>query len=74
MPRIEGGNLMVELDEAGYEKGINELRYNVVGRLFLQKSLASPTTMALKEKLTAVWGLNIFKFIPMGGGYRHVLL
>lgn len=53
---------------------VDELRYSVVGRLFIKKGQALPTTMAIKEKLASIWGINIARLIPMGGGYHHVLL
>lgn len=39
IPRVEGGNIVVELDLEEYLQGIEELQYSVVGRLILQKGV-----------------------------------
>lgn len=65
---------MVDVDEDDYNQGIVELQYSVVGRLFLPRNSSAPTTMSLRSKLSAVWGMENFKLIPMGGGLHHVLL
>lgn len=65
---------MVEMDEEEYKKGMEERKYNIVGRFFLQKGNAPPTTMELKERLGIIWGLKSFKLVPMGGGNYHVVL
>lgn len=57
---------MVNLDVKDYEKGVEELRHSVVGRLFLPRGHVMLTTMELKAKLVSVWGLENFRLILMG--------
>lgn len=57
--RIEGGNIVVEVDKEQYQKGINEPNYSVVGRLSLQKGDLIPTTMELRCKLEALWKISM---------------
>lgn len=65
---------MVEVDEDSYHRGVEQLKFNVVGRLSVQRRDAIPTTLELKQKL--VEGLDIvdMKVIPMSKGVFHVLL
>lgn len=74
IPRVEGGNVIVDLDDDDYSPGIEELQFSVVGRLFLPRTAAVPTTMNLRAKLSVAWGLDSFKLVPMGGGLHHVIL
>lgn len=64
--RVEGGNLLVELDVDDYKKGVEELRFSVVGRNHLQKGSSAPTTMELRRMLASTWGFDTFKLLPMG--------
>lgn len=73
IPRYEGGNLVIDLDKEDYKRGVEELKYNVVGRLFLTKGCEHPTTMELKNKLAQIWGVPNFKIVPLGGGYFHII-
>lgn len=59
VPRYEGGNLVVDLDEEAYLKVIEELKHSIVGRLFLQRWCFLPKTIELKKKLMDDWGIKI---------------
>lgn len=74
LPRVEGGNVVVKIDEENYQKGVNELQYSVVRRLSLQKGEMLPTTLELRAKLIVIWKFDKFQLIPMGKGIYHVLL
>lgn len=73
IPIYEGDNLIVDLDEEEYLKGIDDLKYSVVGRLYLRRGIFPPTTMDLKKKLMGVWGIESCKIVPMGSGHFHVI-
>lgn len=60
LPRFEGGNVVVEIDEEDYQKGVNEIQYSVVGQLRLQKGELLPTTLELRSKLEAIWNFDNF--------------
>lgn len=64
----------MELDVEEYKKGVEELMFSVIGRNYLQKGKAAPTTIELRAKLAATWGMESFKLIPIGGGMSHILL
>lgn len=55
VPRYEGGNLVIELDEDDYLKGVDELKFSVVGKLYFPKSCEHLTTMEIKNKLGLIW-------------------
>lgn len=69
-----GGNLIVDLDEDDYKRGIKELKYIEVGKLYLNKGIEVPTTMDLKAKMSRAWGFQNLKVVPMGGSYHHVVM
>lgn len=74
IPRFEGGNLVIDLDEDDYQKHMKKLKYSVLGMLFLMKGKENPTTMELKENLSGILGVADFKIVHMGGGYFHIVL
>lgn len=74
MPHIEGSNLIVELDVEDYKHGVEEPRYSVVGRNHLQKGKPAPMTIEMEVKLALIWGLDMFKLIPIGRGFFHIVL
>lgn len=54
-PRYKGGNLVVDLNEEKYMRGVDKLKFSVVGKLFLRRGAPTPTTMQLKSKLGESW-------------------
>lgn len=68
MPRIEGGNIVVEANEGEYQQCVKELQYSIVGRVSLRKGEILHTTLELKKRLEASWGITNFKLIPLGKG------
>lgn len=44
-PRIEGGNIIMEVNNYDYRKVVDELWFSVIGRLILHKGEISPTTL-----------------------------
>lgn len=74
LPRCEGGNMIVDLDEEDYWKEIKDLKFSVFGKLFLRRRKSIPTVMELKSKLRELWEVDNFKLIPMGGCHYHIML
>lgn len=74
MPRIEGGNVTVELNEEECERGVIDNQFSVIGRLNLMKKDQIPTTKELRTKLAEEWNLESFKMIPIGRGFFHIFV
>lgn len=70
-PRYEGGNLIMDLDKKEYMKGVGNLKFSVVGQIYLKRGASFPTTMDLKSKLGELWGTQTFKLLPMGSNHYH---
>lgn len=64
--RYVGGNLIGDLDEDEYVKGIENLKFSVVGWIYVKREASLPTTMNLKSKLGEVWGIQRFKLVQWG--------
>lgn len=73
-PRMERENIIVKVDEGDYKKAVDELRFSVIGRLFLHKGEIAPSTLELKERLQALWSIENLKVILLGRCVYHVLL
>lgn len=43
----------MELDVEDYKKGVDKLRFSVIGRNYLQKGKEAPTIVELKTKLAS---------------------
>lgn len=65
-PRYEGGNLIVDLDEDEYIKGVENLKFSAVWRIFLKRGASLPHKMDLKSKLGDLWGIQSFKLVLVG--------
>lgn len=65
LPRLEGGNVIVEIGEDEYYKGVNDLQFSMVGRLILKKGETPPTTIELQTKLLLFQKIESFKVIPL---------
>lgn len=53
IPRYEGGNLVIDLDEGDYKRGVKELQYNVMGKPYFPKNCEHPTTVDIKKQVGA---------------------
>lgn len=71
--KIEGGNIVVEVDEEEYQKEVEEFKYSIVGKISLRKKDVPPTTLDLKNKMVELWKIEKFKLISMGKEIYHVL-
>lgn len=71
---MEGGYIFVDLDVRDYEKGTEELKFSVVGRLMIQKGEIFPTTLMLKKKLDEAPTNQKSKIVPYKRGIYHILL
>lgn len=74
MLRYKGGNLVVDPDEQDYKKGVEDFKFSVVERIFLQRGNSPQTAIELKSKLGDIWCIQNFKLVPVGGGHYHVIL
>lgn len=54
VPRVEGGNVVVEIVDDDYQQGVNVMSFSVDGKLSLQKWEFPPTIMHHKEILSAI--------------------
>lgn len=45
---------MIDIDMEEYEKGVQDLIYNVVGKIYLHKGEEPPTTLDHKNKLSTI--------------------
>lgn len=66
IPRMVGSNILVDLDEDNYQRGVDELKSRVIRWLFLTRGTSTPTTMELRTKLGDTWWLQNFKIVLMG--------
>lgn len=66
--------MTVELDVEEYKKGVEELRFSAMGRLFIPRNDPIPTTMEIKAKLVEGFHIEDLKIIAMGRGLFHLIL
>lgn len=71
---LEGGNIIVEVDEDDYMEAVEELKFSVIRRLFIHRGETMPTTLELKERLQSIWNIKNLKVIPLGRDLFHILL
>lgn len=62
------------MDIADYERGVEELKFSLVGRVTIQSGETIPTTFDLKKKLEDVLKMIDFKEVPYGWGVYYLLL
>lgn len=73
-PRIEEGNIVVEVDKEEYQKAVKELKYSDVGKINLRKGDVPLTNLDSNNKLVVLWKIKMFKLILMGKRIYHILL
>lgn len=56
-PRIVGGNVVIEIDKDEYHRGVEELKYIVIGKLTLSREDEAPTTREIRRKLSEFWNI-----------------
>lgn len=66
--------MVVELDMEDYKRGVEHLKYSVLGKLSLQRGEPVPTTMEVKEKLLKGLQVEDLQVIAMGKGVFHLRL
>lgn len=71
-PRVEGGNVIVEVDQKDYEQECRECQYDVIGRVVLQKGDKPYSTNELKTKLAQQWKIQNFEITHLSKGFYHV--
>lgn len=65
---------MVTIDEGEYQKGLEDNKYNIIGRVTMRRGDPLPSTLDLRKKLESVWGMLRFKIKPVGRGYYRIFL
>lgn len=65
---------MVQANESEHKQAVEQHKFSVVGRLFIQRGMEILTTFELKEKLVLFWGFRNFKLIAMGKDDYHVII
>lgn len=73
-PKVVGGNVVVEVDAEEYKRGVENLKFSVIGRLSVHRDDSLPTTMEVKEKLVEGLKIEDMKVIAMGKGVFHIIL
>lgn len=66
--------MIVIIDDAEYDRGIDANRYSVIGRLHMQKGGPMVNTLGLKTKLASIWDLHSFRITPIGKAYYYIRL
>lgn len=66
--------MVVEINEDDYKRGLENLKFNILGRLSLLQGDSVPTTMEVKSKLVEGLQIDNMKVIAMGRGVFHVIL
>lgn len=59
---------MAEGDEEDYQRGVEQLKYNVIEKPLLHRDDSILTTMQVKEKNLDGLKINNLKVIPIGKG------
>lgn len=72
--RVEGGNVIVEVDEEEIEKESVNCAYDVIGRVTYQKGDKPFSHAELQTKLQTLWKLPRVEIAHMGKGFYHVFL
>lgn len=73
-PLLVGGNIVIEVHDEEYNRGVKDLKFSVIGQLALQQGDPITTTMEMRRKLSEFRKINDLKVIPLGEGTFHILL
>lgn len=68
---MDGGNLIVEVDEDDIEKEAIHCVYDVIGRVTYHKGDKPYTIMELELKLTTIWKNPTVEISHIGKGLYH---
>lgn len=71
---VEGGNVIVEVDEEEVEKESLFYQFDVKWGIIYQKGDKPFTSMELKGKLAALWKIQNVELAHLGKGFYHVFL
>lgn len=50
-PQLEGGNLVVKINDEEYREGVEDNKFNIIRRLQIRRGDHLMSTLGLKEKL-----------------------
>jgi hypothetical protein len=70
VPAIRGDDLCIKIAQHEYEKGLDDCKKNLHGRLVMNKGDRSLTARELSGKLSTIWKIvNQWKMISLGRGF-----
>lgn len=72
--RVEGGNVIIEVDEEEIEKEVMLCSYDIIGRVVYQKGDRPLSATELQSKLQTLWKIPKVDIAHIGKGYYHVFL
>lgn len=58
--------MVFEIDNVEYRRGVEVLKFSVIGKLMLQQGDPIPTMMEIRRNLLDSWKINNLKFIYLG--------
>lgn len=67
--KVEGGNIIVEIDKEDVEKEATNCIYEVIGRISYQKGDKPLSTPEMKNKLAELWKIPNFDIAHIGKGF-----
>lgn len=73
-PRMERGNIAIQINEVEYDRGVEEIQHNVIGRIFHHRGEVMLSTMEIRGHLELIWKTSKFMIIPIGRGYFHIFI
>lgn len=74
LPRIEGGNVVVQVDKKEYQQSVKNLQFGVIGRINFQNKELELTTMDIHRQLASFGQISDFKLVALRKGFYHVIL
>lgn len=72
--KIEGGNIIIELDKEGIEKEVIQCSYEIIGRITYQKGDKPYSTPELQTKLQSLWKILKVELAHIGKGFYYVFM
>lgn len=72
-PKVVSGNAVVEVDADEYQRGVQQPKLSVIGKLSLHRGDPIPTTMEVKSKLAEGLKIEEIQVIAIGNISRSVV-
>lgn len=74
LPWLEGGNVVVDIDELEYNKGLVENQFSVIRRWCPRWRVETQMSAELHNILCSIWKIPRCKIIPVGRKFYHIFL